>query len=452
LLACVLAGRKLVTDQTAPAQGAAVKASADPAYANYALGVLFVVMLLNFLDRQIMAILVEPIKEDLGLTDTQAGLMTGLSFALFYTTLGVPIALIADRWHRPKVIGISLALWSAFTVMCGLATNFWQMFAARLGVGVGEAGSGPASHSLLANLFPPEKRAGALGIYGMAVPFGAFIAYAAGGWVVQNFDWRMAFFLAGAPGLLFAMVVWFTIREPRPPTPLSQVFKPVPGQLSFLEAFRELALKPTYWQLIFAGVLVQFVAYGFAGFQVSYFVRVHGIGTPTGEWDFATMGVVLGIMIGVSGMLGAWSGGWVADRVRKYGVSWTLIVPAIMMVLSVPLFILGLHQDKPIWAVVLFAAPTIAATFYYGPTFAAIQQLARDETRAVAVSVYLLIAGLAGMGLGPVFVGVLSDLFAKQGNSSGDALVLAISLLTLFNAWAGVHFFLAGRALQRIPA
>ena len=437
-----------MTDQTA-APGAPGSASANAAYARYALGVLFVVTLLNFLDRQIMSILAEPIKQDLNLTDTQVGLMTGFSFALFYTTLGVPIALLADRWHRPRIIGLSLAVWSGFTVMCGLALNFAQLFAARVGVGVGEAGSGPAAQSLLANLFPPEKRAGVLGVYGMAVPLGAFIAYAGGGWVLQNFDWRTAFLMAGAPGLIFAAVVWLTIREPRKATPLSRAFKPLAGQLTFMQAFKELALKPTYWQLIAAGVVLQFVAYGFASFQVSYFVRVHGIGAPGADWDFATMGLILGVMIGLSGMFGSLSGGWVADRVRKRGVGWTLVTPAIVLMVSTPLFALGLHQEQAIWAVVLFAAPTLAATFYYGPTFAAIQLLARDETRAVAVSVYLLIAGLIGMGLGPLFVGILSDVFASRGANGGEGLVQALTLLTIFNIWAGLHFLLAARGLQR---
>jgi MFS family permease len=379
---------------------------------------------------------------------------------LLYTTLGVPIALLADRWHRPKIIAVSLAIWSGFTVMCGMATNFITMFLARVGVGIGEAGSGPASHSLLANLFPPEKRAGAMGVYGMAVPIGAVVAYGGGGWVVQNFNWQTAFFLAGAPGLLFAFIVWFTIRENRAVTPLSQVFKVQPGQLKFADAFKELAAKPTYWQLIAAGVMVQFVAYGFAAFYGSYFMRSHGVGTPGAEWDFATMGLALGTMVGISGAFGAWSGGAVANAVRKHGVGWTLVVPALIMLASTPLMILGLNQDTPLMAVLMFAAPTLAGTFYYGPTFAAIQSLARDETRAVAVSVYLLISGLVGMGLGPVFVGELNDIFKQGlqtqgvGEAAADAqgLIQALAILAAFNIWGGLHFFLAARGLARDQA
>ena len=175
--------------------------------ANYALAVLFIVTMLNFLDRQVISIVAEPIKRDLGLSDTQLGLMTGLSFAVFYTTLAIPLAALADRWNRSRIIGIAIAIWSLMTVLCGLAGNFVQLFLARVGVGIGEAGSAPASHSLIADLFPPERRAGALGIMGAAVPVGAFIAYAGGGYITEMFSWRAAFLLAGLPGILVALML-----------------------------------------------------------------------------------------------------------------------------------------------------------------------------------------------------------------------------------------------------
>jgi len=162
--------------------------------ANYVLAVLCGVIMLNFLDRQIISILAEPIKQEMGLSDSQVGLMTGVSFALFYTTLAIPVAALADRWHRSRIIAIAIGIWSVMTILCGVATNFIQLFLARVGVGIGESGSSPASHSLIADYFPPERRAGALGIYGAAVPVGAFIALAAGGWIVDTFNWRVGFF------------------------------------------------------------------------------------------------------------------------------------------------------------------------------------------------------------------------------------------------------------------
>ncbi|MEP6341004.1 MFS transporter, partial [Parasphingorhabdus sp.] len=246
--------------------------------ANYALGVLFIVTMLNFLDRQIISILAEPIKRDLGLSDTQLGLMTGLSFALFYTTLAIPVAALADRWNRSRIIAIAIAIWSAMTVLCGLSANFVQLFMARIGVGIGEAGSAPASHSLIADLFPPERRAGALGILGMSVPIGAFIAYAAGGWIAQELSWRIAFLIAGVPGLLVALTMWFTVPDPRGKPRLTEAFKPLPGKASLKDALAELSQKPAYWHLVAGGVLIQFVSYGLASFYGGLFVRVHGIG------------------------------------------------------------------------------------------------------------------------------------------------------------------------------
>lgn len=413
------------------------------AYARYALAILFLVMVLNFLDRQIIAILAEPIKRDLGLTDTQVGLMSGLSFALFYTTLGIPIAALADRWHRSRIIAISLAFWSFMTVVCGMAANFVQLFLARVGVGVGEAGSGPASHSLIADLFPPERRAGALGIYGMAVPIGAFIAYAGGGWIVENLGWRMAFVAAGAPGIVFALIVWLTIREPRGNLPLATAFHSDPSRMKFGAALSDLSGKPAYWHLILAGALVQFVAYGFASFYGSFFVRIHGMG-------YAELGWKLGTMVGIVGAFGAWFGGWMGDRLLKRSPAAPLNANGLLLALSMPFMAAGLYVGNADLALLLFVGPTFAATYYYGTTFAGVQALARDETRAIAVAVFLLCSSLIGMGLGPVFVGLVSDVLSgpnPEPAAEAVALRQAILVLSLFNVWAGLHFWRAGRTI-----
>ncbi len=409
-------------------------------YPNYVIGVLFMLTMLNFLDRQIITILAEPVKQDLGLSDTQIGLMTGLSFALFYTTLAIPVAALADKWNRSRIIAIAIAIWSAMTVLCGLAANFTQLFLARVGVGIGEAGSGPASHSLIADLFPPERRAGALGILGMSIPIGAFIAYAGGGWIVERFDWRIAFFMAGLPGIIIALVVWFTIHDPRGNIPLSQAFKRDPSKISLKEALRTLSAKPAYWHLVAAGILVQFVAYGIASFYGSLFVRVHNMG-------YGELGWKLGIMVGLSGALGAWLGGKAGDRFGTIRATLPLVLTALVMLVSVPGMILALYAPNGNLAMLLLAIPTFAATFYYGPNFSAIQKLASDETRAMAVAIYLLLAGIIGLGIGPVFVGMLSDMFSSDLSDSA-ALQRALALLALFNIWAGFHFWRAARRLQ----
>jgi len=409
--------------------------SASRRRANYVLAVLFIVTMLNFLDRQVISIVAEPIKRDLGLSDTQLGLMTGLSFAVFYTTLAIPLAALADRWNRSRIIGISIAVWSLMTVLCGLAGNFVQLFLARVGVGIGEAGSAPASHSLIADLFPPERRAGALGIMGAAVPVGAFIAYAGGGYITEMFSWRAAFMLAGLPGLIIALVIWFTVPDPRGKVSLAKALKPVAGEATLRSALAELSRKPAYLHLVAAGILVQFISYGLASFYGGLFVRVHGM-------DYGELGWKLGVMVGLTGGFGAWFGGKVGDIIGKRDPLLPLLVSGMVLVIAAPGMVAAIYAGNANLAIVLLGFPTFAATFYFGPSFAAVQILASDRTRAMAVAIYLMLAGLIGLGIGPVFVGGLSDYFAGGSRElEASALQKALMILALFNLWAGFHYW-----------
>lgn len=401
------------------------------------LGVLFVVTMLNFLDRQLISILAEPIKRDFDLSDSELGWLTGFSFALFYTVLAIPVAALADRWNRSKIIGIAIAIWSAMTLLSGVATNFVQLILARIGVGIGEAGSGPASHSLIADLFPPERRSGALGILGTSVPIGAFIAYAGGGWIVENFNWRVAFLMAGLPGILVALVMWFTVKDPRGKVSLKEAFKPVEGNTTLREAVAELSTKPAYWHLVIAGLLVQFVSYGLASFYSSLFARVHGIG-------YAELGWKLGVMVALSGGLGAFLGGKMGDYLDRRKPALSLLISGLVLIIAVPGMIAAIYAENVNLAIALLAFPTVGATFYYGPSFSAIQTLASDQTRAMAVAIYLLIAGIIGLGVGPIFVGNLSDYFAAGvAANEGSGLQKALMVLALFNLWAGFHYWRA---------
>ena len=385
-------------------------ASAARRRANYALAVIFIVTMLNFLDRQVISIVAEPIKRDLGLSDTQLGLMTGLSFAVFYTTLAIPLAALADRWNRSRIIGIAIAVWSLMTVLCGLAGNFVQLFLARVGVGIGEAGSAPASHSLIADLFPPERRAGALGIMGAAVPVGAFLAYAGGGYVTEMFSWRVAFMLAGLPGILIALLIWFTVPDPRGKVSLAKAFQPV------------------------------------AGFYGGLFVRVHGM-------NYGELGWKLGVMVGITGGFGAWFGGKVGDMIGKRDPVLPLLVSGLVLLIAAPGMIAAIYAGNANLAIVLLGFPTFAATFYFGPSFAAVQALASDRTRAMAVAIYLMVAGLIGLGLGPVFVGGLSDYFAGGDRDlEASALQKALMVLALFNLWAGFHYWRVWTWMKRKQA
>lgn len=414
------------TDQAAPEKAAS---------SSYVLAILFLVMMLNFIDRQIITILAEAIKVDLGLSDSQIGLMTGLSFAIFYTTLGIPLAAVADRWNRSKLIAIAISIWSAMTILCGLAANFIQLFLARCGVGIGEAGSSPASHSLIADLFPPDKRSGALGILGMAVPIGSFVAYTAGGWMVENLGWRWAMIIAGAPGILLGLIIWFTVPDPKGDKSIKYALRPRPGETGIRQAMAELSKKPAYWYLVVSGIVIQFIAYGMASFYAGLFVRVHNIG-------YTELGIKLGVMTAIVGGFGAWFGGRVGDWMNRKTPAGALIASAAMLVLAVPGIYFTVYAPTADIAILMLSVSTFAFTFYYGPNFAAIQTLATDQTRAMAPAIWLFFTGLVGLGLGPVFVGTLSDYFAggvatEDGAPLQKAIAITgtLSLLGAFTFW-----------------
>ena len=408
--------------------------------ANYVLAILFVVIMLNFIDRQVISILAEPIKQEMGLTDKQIGLMTGLSFALFYTTLAIPVAALADRWNRSRIIAIAVFVWSVMTMLCGAASNFLQLFLARVGVGIGESASGPASHSLIADYFPPEKRAGAMGIYGAAVPLGAFIAMAGGGWVVENFSWRVAFYIAALPGVFVALIVWFTVREPRGAVSLKSAFQPQPDRLTLADALAELASQRAYWHLVASGVLIQFVSYGTAAFYGSLYVRVFGIG-------YGELGLKLGLMVAIAGVSGAWLGGKLGDKLDPQRAKALLIVACTFLV-SIPSTFAAVNVANVNLSIALLGTMTFAATFYYGPNFSLLQTLAGERTRAMAVAIYLLFSGLIGLGLGPVFVGAVSD-YISGGNPALEAEGIrgAVATISLFSLWTAFHFWRAQRCI-----
>ena len=411
--------------------------------ANYVLAVLFVVIMLNFLDRQVISIVAEPIKQEMDLSDKQIGLMTGLSFALFYTTLAIPVAALADKWNRSRIIAIAIGIWSVMTMLSGLASNFIQLFLARVGVGIGESASGPASHSLIADYFPPERRAGALGIYGAAVPIGAFMALAGGGWIVEHFSWRVAFYIAGFPGLIVGLVVWLTVKEPRGSLALRDALKTQPNEPKLKEALAELATKPAYWHLVMAGVLIQFVAYGTAAFYGSLYVRAFDVG-------YGELGLKLGIMVLVAGTSGAWLGGQVGDRLDRLQPARSLSLVVATFLLAIPCTFGAVNVSSVNLSIALLGVTTFAATFYYGPNFSLIQILASDRTRAMAVAIYLLFSGLFGLGLGPVFVGFVSD-YISAGNPSleADGIRGGVAAISVFNLWTALHFWLAQRSVKQ---
>jgi MFS transporter, Spinster family, sphingosine-1-phosphate transporter len=371
------------------------------------LWVLLVVYIFNFLDRQIVNILAEPISRDLGLSDTQIGLMTGIAFAAFYTFLGIPIARYADRptTNRVGLISGALVIWSGMTALCGQAQNFLQLLLARIGVGVGEAGCTPAAHSLIADMAPPEKRASAMAFYALGIPIGSLLGMLIGGQLADAYGWRTAFVVVGLPGILLAGVVFLLIRDPRRAGQAMRTAgaAPPPRMLTNREALAEILGSRAFVLLVAAGSAASFLSYGKATWTTIFFQRTHGLSAgDTGFW--------FGIWGGLAGIAGTVAGGWLADRYGKINRQHVMTAPAIGMALAVPMAIAAYFMTDWRWALALIMIPTFFNSLYYGPCYSSAQGLVKPEARAMASAVLLFSQNLIGLGLGPFFFGMLSDL------------------------------------------
>ncbi len=410
---------------------------ASPAYANYVLGLLFVAYVFNFVDRQILGILLESIKRDLALSDTVMGLLTGPAFAVFYSTLGLPIARLADVWVRRTVIALGLFLWSGMTAASGLAQNLFQLAGARIGVGVGEAALSPPAHSLIADYFPLERRATALSLYAVGIHVGTWFGFKGGGWLDDTFGWRMAFIAVGLPGLLLALLVRLTVREPvrgisdpghvaLPAPPVREVF----AALWKLRSFRHLSM---------ATGLVAFAGYGFSVWAPTFLRRVHG-------WSASEAGD-LGWSIGIGGAVGSIVAGRIADRMGRRDPRWWMWVPACATIGPLPFTLTFLFHGNPI-AALLWSTPGLAiAAFYQGPTFSTVQNLAAPQMRSVASGLMLFITTMIGYALGPPTIGLLNDHVFVDRGVEAVRYSLAV-VLTGAGAWSLVHYLLAARSLR----
>ena len=419
------------------------KAAAKPPTTTRALlWTLLIVYIFNFLDRQIVNILAEPISRDLNLSDTQIGLMTGFAFALFYTVLGLPIARFADRsdTNRPYLIAISLAIWSAMTIVCGLAQNFVQLLLARIGVGVGEAGCTPAAHSLISGAVAPEKRSSAIAFYGLGIPIGGLLGMIIGGTLSDAYGWRTAFMFVGAPGVLMAIIIPFLLREPRRGGRPDSAWTPAAPSMPLGEAVREIAGSRAFVLILIAASVTAFLSYGKGVWVTILFMRSYGLSSSeTGWW--------LGIGAGVTGMIGTWLGGVLADRFGARDKRHILTAPAIGMTIAAPILFLAYWSTDWRVSLALLAVPTILNSFYYGPSYACAQSLVRPEARAVASAVMLFGQNLIGLGLGPLFFGMLSDAFKPVAGDDSVRWVLWGA------AWLGlIPAFFFWRASLRLKA
>ncbi len=427
---------RAVTEEQADKLSSSAPVAEDPEgrYANYVLGVLFFVYVFNFIDRQILAILLEDIKLELGVSDTAMGFLTGIAFAIFYTFAGIPIARWADVGVRRSIIAMGLTLWSVMTAASGLVRNFTQLVVARIGVGVGEAAGSPPAHSIIADYFPPERRATALSIYNMGISVGILFGFLVGGWINEYFGWRLAFFVVGLPGLALALVVRFTVREPvrgasegvvevEDPEPVMKVF----AFMWSLRSFRHLAI---------ASGLHAFAGYGFGQWAPTFLRRVHDLGS--GE-----TGTYLGLIIGFGGAAGSVLGGVLADRLGRTDDRWYLWVPAISCILVVPFIVGFLLIDSLTLSLIAYIPGVLLGAMWLGPIIASAQALVKLRMRAVASAILLFILNLIGLGLGPQVVGVLNDVLASTFGDEAVRYSLLVANLT--TAWAAVHFALAAR-------
>ncbi len=432
-----------MTDKAASSQGIAVPATEASAQTRTMLWILLIVYIFNFLDRQIVNILAEPIKTDLGLSDTQLGLLAGPAFAVFYALLGIPIARYADKpgTNRVRLISLSLAIWSAMTAVCGLAQNFVQLLFARIGVGVGEAGCTPAAHSLISDSVPPEKRSSAIAFYGLGVPIGSLLGLIIGGIVNDLYGWRVALMLVGLPGLVLALVVLFVMREPRhsrsaEATAAAAAIVP----LSTGEAMREIFASRAFVYILIASSVVAFLGYGKALWTISFFIRSHGLSTTEA-------GLSMAVVLGLAGVFGTWLGGKMADKFGARDKRHILTFPAFGMAVAAPILFLGYFMEDWRVAVALLIIPTILNSAYYGPAYGCVQGLVRPQARAIAASVMLFGQNLIGLGFGPFLFGVLSDALQPLAGQESVRWVLYGA------AWLGlIPAFFFWRASLRLKA
>jgi len=383
---------------------ASIPAPANKGYRYLVVALLAVVYTFNFMDRQIMSILQEPIRKELGLSDTQLGMLTGLAFALFYTTFGVLLAWAADRYRRVWIMAAACAVWSLFTALCGMATNFVQLAMARVIVGVGEAGGSPPSYSLISDYFPPKERGVGLAIYSLGVPVGSMVGAALGGAIAAAYNWRIAFIAVGLPGLLLALIMLLVLREPKrggldPLAAGATTHEPAPPILVAIAGF--FANRTLVLVAISSG-LSAFVGYAMLNWNPSLLIRVKGM-------SLAQVSAYYALVLGITGMIGTFGAGWLVDRLSLRDRRWYSWVPAIAFTLTLPA-LAGLIW-APTWPIALMflAVPALLNNMYLAPALTVVQNAAAPACRTMSGAILLFILNLVGLGGGPVYVGMISD-------------------------------------------
>jgi len=479
----------------APTDAAAAVAGArkplfSESYKSTVLWLLVLAYTFNFIDRTIIATIGQAIKVDLKLTDTQLGLLGGLAFALLYTTLGIPIARLAERTSRVNIITIAIVVWSGFTALCGLAQNFTQLLLYRVGVGVGEAGLSPSAHSLISDYFEPKRRASALSIYSFGIPLGTMFGAVAGGWIAQNLDWRLAFMMVGLPGIAVAILLKVFVKEPPrgysdaellaggiADAPVLEGDETAPAvhvkPPSVMAVAKAIFGRWGFFHMVAGITMASFAGYGTGQYSAPYFIRMFGL-------DLATVGLIFGVVGGIAAGAGTLLGGFLTDWAAKKSGRWYALVPAIGLLVACPLYILVYTRDDWKLAAGLLLIPGIFHYTYLGPTFGVIQNAVSLRMRATATALLFFVLNLIALGFGPPFCGWCIDMLSQSlfaannmgaffdmcpggvGKEGAGAVIDAackaataqgtrqgLVLNLLIYAWAGVHYLLAAITLPK---
>jgi len=420
--------------------GSTPKSEFTPRYTRYVLGTLLAVYIFNFIDRQILAILAPAIKADLGLSDTQIGALSGVAFGIFYATLGIPIARLADKYSRVNIIAICLGIWSLMTAISGLANSFVHLLIARVGVAVGEAGGTPPSHSIISDYFPPDRRSSALGVYALGIPIGILAGNFVGGWVSEAYGWRYAFFVVGLPGVLIALLLKITVKEP--PRGYSEPRKVVIEQVPFSEVLRTMWGKRSFRHITLGAATQAFAAYGAIAWMPSFLIRSH-------DMSITNVGIALGLIIGLCGGAGTFLGGVIGDRLGARNIKWYMWMPAICFLVSVPLSLAVFLSENLTFTLALYGIPVFLLNVYTGPTLAMTQNLAPLAMRAAASALLFFIMNIIGLALGPTVVGILSDLLQTGWQMSAvESLRWALIVCNFVYLLSVLHYYLAAKTLE----
>ena len=412
-------------------------AAVSPARARWVLSVLVVVYALNFIDRNLLSVLLQPIKEELGASDSAMGFLTGPAFALFYTAAGIPIARIADRGSRRSLMAAGIALWSLLTAASGAARSFVQLALLRVGVGIGEATATPAAHSLISDCFPPERRTGAIAVYNLGASAGIFFGLLLGGWLQQAVGWRVAFVAVGLRGLAVALRVRF--GRPAPHRGAREGRRDDVPPPTLRAALRSLMAKRSFPHLCIAAGLYGISAYGATMWAPTFMIRVHGL-------SYAEVGFSLGAVIAIFGAIGGLASGW-ACRKLAHDPRWQAWLPALAGLVAIPFYAVFTLASDPDVALAAFAAVSLLTIVFAAPTYGLAQGLAELRVRAQAAALVLFVLNLVGLGLGPWLIGALNDAFAPRFGD--EAIRYSLTLVAFAGAWGALHSALATRTLRR---